>query len=312
MNHHRHISDAGDLITPRPEVRAGFLAMALEKSRRAGCYVEQGRALRAAAMQADKASDLLALRNIQPALLAAAGLSDKALSHLEEADKQEAIGRLVEEFLEPAGEDFVDELVYRFLLIKGDSFGGSMRNLAGFLAERFFKRSVISALRIRNLEFYWQSKRRKRWFGQDLLDGDVDDVNGIAWNLNGDRTLLFNKTVKLISKNIDICLLRSSYRDSKRALRKPAKYVVLGELKGGIDPAGADEHWKTARTALQRIIDGFSEVNQPVETLFIGAAIEKAMADEIWGWLESGKLSNTGNLTNRDHIAAVCCWLVEA
>ncbi len=28
------------------------------------------------------------------------------------------------------------------------------------------------------------------------------------------------------------------------------KTLMLGELKGGIDPAGADEHWKTANTVL--------------------------------------------------------------
>ena len=311
MKHIRHISSAEDLITPRAEIRAGFQAMALEKRRKAIPYVEQGWALRSAATQAKEASDLLDMENIHCALLTASGLSDKALNHLEDGDKKEAIAGLIEQFLDPAGDDFIDELVFRFLLVKGDSLGGSMRNLAGFLAERRFKRSVISALKLRKIEFFWESKRCKEWFAGDSLEDYVDDVNGIGWNLSGDRTLVFNKTVKLIRKNIDICLLSSSYRDCKLALSIPAKYVLLGELKGGIDPAGADEHWKTARTALERIIDGFEEENHHVETVFIGAAIEAAMADEIWEWLESGKLSNTGNLTNNSHIASVCGWLVD-
>ena len=60
--------------------------------------------------------------------------------------------------------------------------------------------------------------------------------------------------------------------------------LALGELKGGIDPAGADEHWKTARTALQRINDGFAGTG--IQTLFIGAAIVADMANEIWAMLQ--------------------------
>jgi hypothetical protein len=48
-----------------------------------------------------------------------------------------------------------------------------------------------------------------------------------------------------------------------------------------------------------------------VQTVFIGAAIEKAMSEEIWSWLQSGKLSNAGNLTNKDHVASVSDWLVR-
>lgn len=56
---------------------------------------------------------------------------------------------------------------------------------------------------------------------------------------------------------------------------KPEKYLALGELKGGIDPAGADEHWKTANSALQRIRTGFAKKSLTPYTFFIGAAIEK-------------------------------------
>ena len=33
-------------------------------------------------------------------------------------------------------------------------------------------------------------------------------------------------------------------------VENPKHYLACGELKGGIDPAGADEHWKTAGKAL--------------------------------------------------------------
>ena len=89
------------------------------------------------------------------------------------------------------------------------------------------------------------------------------------------------------------------------------KYLALGELKGGIDPAGADEHWKTARSSLERIISGFEKERHGVQIFFIAAAIARAMAEEIWEWLESGKLRNAGNLTNSDHVAGVCRWLID-
>ena len=54
---------------------------------------------------------------------------------------------------------------------------------------------------------------------------------------------------------------------------------MLGELKGGIDPAGADEHWKTGRAALDRILQTYKN---RIAVIFVGAAIEKAMAEELF------------------------------
>src|SRR5690606_10048928 len=127
---------------------------------------------------------------------------------------------------------------------------------------------------------------------------------GLHWKIGLPRTLVFNKGVKFIRKNIDICLVSSLPDQCADAMESAANYVALGELKGGIDPAGADEHWKTARSALDRITEGFSKEGQEIKTFFIGAAIERAMATEIWDWLQSGKLHNAGNLTDKDHVAA--------
>ncbi len=306
-----HIKSAKDLITTRAEVRAGFVAMALEKNRRAVPFVDEARALKVAALEAKKPADLLSILAIKPALLTASGLSDKALTHLQDYDKKEAIRGLIEQFLDPAGDDFVDELVYRFLLIRGDSLGGAMRNVAGYLAEQIFKRSVIAALRMRKKDFLWLSKKSKKWLKGDVLAEDIEDVIGIHWNGPAKRTLVLNKNVKFIKKNIDICLIEAPHDGWKKAMSTATNYVALGELKGGIDPAGADEHWKTARSALERISAGFSKEKHGINTFFIGAAIEAAMAEEIWDWLKAGKLENAGNLTDKDHVASVCGWLVE-
>jgi type II restriction enzyme len=57
---------------------------------------------------------------------------------------------------------------------------------------------------------------------------------------------------------VDLSLFSCSAKNLTREIIKiPSAYIALGELKGGIDPAGADEHWKTARTALNRIHEAF-------------------------------------------------------
>jgi len=185
--------------------------------------------------------------------------------------------------------------------------------MAGFLAEDKFKRSVIAALNLRKISFSWLSKNSDKWIAGEKLGAETEDIGGMCWKngKNVSRTLVFNKNVPLIKKNIDICLLASTSKEWEKLIKVASSYVSLGELKGGIDPAGADEHWKTARTALERIIKGFQSVEHKISTFFIGAAIEVAMASEIWEWLQSGKLNNAGNLTNPNHVASVCGWLVE-
>jgi hypothetical protein len=82
-------------------------------------------------------------------------------------------------------------------------------------------------------------------------------------------------------------------------------------LKGRIDPAGADEHWKTANTALDRIRKAFSRSKMKPKTFFIGAAIENAMAKEIFSQLKRKTLTNAANLTNEKQVFSLCRWLVS-
>jgi type II restriction enzyme len=91
----------------------------------------------------------------------------------------------------------------------------------------------------------------------------------------------------------------------------PSRYLALGELKGGIDPAGADEHWKTAGSALIRIRNGFQQETLFPKTFFIAAAIAKRMADELWEQLEQTTLSNAANLTDADQVSSLAHWLCE-
>lgn len=311
----RHLSGSDDLITPYAAVRAGFVAQALEKNRRATPFVEQARALKSVAVQAHTPADLLSFPEIQPALLTAAGVSDKAAGHLQPEDKAEAIQGLLKNFLEPAGAEFVEELVFRFLLTRGDTLGGSVRNIGGVLAQRKFTRAIISALRVNGIAYQWLHTFSNTWLPMPENDADIEiPLRGLSWQkLNGQaRTLIYNLTVPLVGKNVDLCLLNCAAGILAPAIyREYALYLALGELKGGIDPAGADEHWKTARTALSRIRQAFSDVGLVPRLFFVGAAIEKQMAGEIWKQLEENALSNAANLTNADQLTSLIRWLCD-
>jgi len=143
-----HLQSAQDLQTTYEAVRAGFVALALEKNRRATPYVAEARALKLAASKVKDAKDLTKVAAIRSGLLTAAGVSDKAAGHLQETDKDDAIAGLIGEFLEPAGVNFVEELVFRFLLTRGDALGGSMRNVGGFMAQCKLTRSLLAHLHL--------------------------------------------------------------------------------------------------------------------------------------------------------------------
>lgn len=143
-------------------------------------------------------------------------------------------------------------------------------------------------------------------------DADVElHLRGLTWTTKKHpRTLIYNRIVPIVRNNIDLCLFDCSPAALTRdVLNNPSAYIALGELKGGIDPAGADEHWKTARTALNRISTAFTENNHKPHTFFIGAAIEAKMASEIWGLLQNGSLGNAANLTDENQIASITRWL---
>ena len=314
MPYLRHLSSSDDLVTSSEEIRAGFVTLALERSRQATPFIEQARALKVTAMSAKHPNDLLKIEGIRTTLLTAAGFSEKATTHTEETDETAAIQSFIEKFLEPAGTNFVEELVYRFLLTRGDSLGGSMRNIAGKLAERKLTRAIISSLTLTKATYQWFHAASNTWIKEinDAVDIELS-LKGLSWEKKGKtRTLIYNRTIPIVRKNIDICLLHCTPDEiTPETYRTPEKFIAFGELKGGIDPAGADEHWKTAQTALARIRTAFASHNLSPDLFFIGAVIADSMAQEIWNQLEDGTLKNTANLTNPDQVASLSNWLVN-
>ena len=307
----RHISKSSDLVTTYEETRAGFVALALEKNRRATPFIEQARSLKSIASQAKKPADLLNFKSIQPALLTASGVSDKAIKFLSAENKVEAIQNLIAKYLEPAGSAFVEELVFRFLLTRGDTLGGSMRNVGGVMAGRKLTRATIANLSLCKVPYQWLHADSGEWLPQKKEDADIElYLTGLSWpKKNKCRTMIYNRKVPFLNKNVDLCLLDCNPQELSTAIKDPSRYIALGELKGGIDPAGADEHWKTARTSLIRIRKAFPDKSFLPHTFFVGAAIEKSMAEEIWHQLKDGTLSNAANLTDANQVASLCGWL---
>jgi type II restriction enzyme len=311
-----HLTSSKDLETTYESVRAGFVAQALEKNKRATPMVLEAKALKSKISKLKSPIELLKMEEIYHSLLTASGLSDKAIGHLKDEDKVNAINNLIEKFLEPAGEYFVDELIFRYLLVKGDSLGGQMRNVVGYLAEVKFMRALVATLNINDVEFYWLDSEKYIWAKKKEEDRNIEShTKGFYWkNGENNRTLLFNSTLKIVTKNIDLILINGDYRINGKGKKKSIegnKYIALGELKGGIDPAGADEHWKTAFSALARIKTSFREENLNPKTFFIGAAIAISMASEIWNQLENNLLDTACNLNGEEQLFSVCNWLIN-
>lgn len=306
-----------DLVTTREQTRTGFIEAALEKNRKALPYIEDAKTLKYYASQAKNPMQLLDIAKIRQGLITASGLSDKSLKYFSDSDKLDAIKKMIEEFLVPAGDGFIDELVYRYLLIRGDSLGGSMRNLVGAIAEMKLKRKLLSVLSMQQIQFYILLKSNKasnKWSSMSYENafGCANEISAITWSVDGiSKVLFFNCNIPLVRNNVDICLYKGDYNtfDGGNIVSNNNLAIMFGELKGGIDPAGADEHWKTGNTALTRIRTAFQEYN--IKTSFVDAAIEKKMAEEIYSQLEAGILSNAANLTYNEHLTSYCEWLVN-
>ena len=319
MSFNRFIIGPGALVTTHEQTRAGFLSIALEKNRLGDPYVQNAYAFRAMASAAKRPEELLDMEEVRPFLIAASGLSDKSLNYLDETDRTIAIQELIENFLKPAGEKFLDEAIYRYLLIKGDSVGGSMRNRIGALGKEKLTRSLLSTMHVRGIRYMWTSNFSSTvWNCMPEQESDGVGIEGnikaLSWeNVKGPRTVAFDLKLPIVTKNIDITVFDVSWREVQKGkiVNRPERILMCGELKSGIDPAGADEHWKTGNSALERIRTSFSRKGLSVKTSFVGAAIENSMAEEIFEQLTEGKMDNAANLNNPEQLTEYCNWVLD-
>lgn len=291
------IRSPNDLVTPIDVTQSGFLQQALRKAKEVNPYINHAKFLLDKLQQSPNPRSLIDIIEIRDDLITAAGFSDKSASYFSASELRDALLKILDEIESEAVIDWRTDIVYRFLLTRGDTLGGTMRNIMGAEAKSKFIEAILYALHSRDISpnlIYSRS--------------NPDKIQEISWS---NRILLFDKKPSLIGKNVDVILLRqSSIITSVTALlNQKDNYLVCGEIKGGIDPAGADEHWKTASGALTRIREKFQE-NQP-KLFFVGAAIEDSMAEEIFSQLQTGLLTHAANLNVPQQVSDLSSWLIS-
>jgi type II restriction enzyme len=277
--------------------QSGFLQQALRKTKEASPYVERAKQLLDKLQLVHEPQELIRIGEIRDDLVTAAGFSDKATNYFSSSELENALFEVLQEIERKAGPDWRTEIIYRFLLTRGDTLGGVMRNIMGAEAKAKFAEAILKALKSKDISPSIICSRT-----------NIDKVQQISWP---ERILLFDKKPKLIGKNVDVILLHQaeSHVSVTALLDRKDNYLVCGEVKGGIDPAGADEHWKTAYGALARIREKFQK-GQP-KLFFVGAAIENSMADEIFSQLQFGLLNHAANLNVSQQVSDLAAWLVS-
>jgi len=142
--------------------------------------------------------------------------------------------------------DAIEILTIGYSLVLGDSMGGSMRNLIGNIGED----------RIENV--------LNTKFGGQRVKSTESGRPKITKCSNPPRTLHWN--VKIPGqRNFDLVISKST------------TLISVLEIKSGIDPAGADEHWSTASSKLLKL----HQAMPSLKCGFAGAVIVDSTRREI-------------------------------
>ena len=315
MPYRAHLRGAEDLITSSEQARAALIAFLVEKAESAIPLIEQAKALRVAALTCQSASDLQQRRDIRPAILLAAGLTGVESQRLHDGFKDAAVRALIDDYLLPRGEHFVDELVYRFLLSKGMGLTKTLRKLVTLIANRNIARGVAAALLLRDIPVLLKRTNTAAWQNWDAASEDPPlGVRGVAWaGKDGPRTLLFNSRVAAVGRSVNVVLKRFSSVDEEAgaSANHPSLYLALGEVKCEFDPAVTAENWDNIRTSLERIKTKFDEHGLAPYTFYIGGMITEQAAAELWQMLQDGELSNAANSNDEIQLGSICQWLIQ-
>ena len=309
------VTSPDSLVTTHEAYRASLLEIALFKNKESIPYLDKAKALYVTLKKnTTRCEDVLLMSEIREAVLEAAGISQKTKKFLSEEDKSILLKKFIDEVIAKTGKKYADEIVFRYLMAVGEQLGGHMRNCIGNLARAKLVRQIIAQLKISGIAFKLFFDGDKTWSTEAKYKPEgAESVKAVSWRSGSHvRTFLNNVNVSGLSKNVDIVLLEKEIatvrgEELKKALADSKDILMMGELKGGIDPAGGDEHWKTARGALERIRKAYKRV----DILFICASIEKAMAKEIYSMFQMGDLNCVANLTDENQLSSACEWVVK-
>ncbi len=295
------ITCPGDLVTGVDLARRGFLLDALERRDRTSRHIDAARHLRSLLEGvADSSLVWTALRTKRKALLAASGLSDRFPGRLALPEREGIPDNMPERHLLPSGDGFREELTYRYLLAHAGAFEGGMRNLGETLGKRMVTEKLASALGTSGI---------KATFDRGTTPDDHAAVRSISWKgEKGARSLWLDKTVPQTGTSVGFVLVKGRATGG-RLPSGAGSYLAVGEMKAGIDLSAADERWKAANSALDRLRRTFGAA--PPRVFFVGAAISPGIAEEIYDQLVSRKLNHAANFLVDDQLSALCEWLVS-
>ena len=305
----KYITSPESLVTSKEQTENAFINVVKEKQKNLDNVCIEVKKVRCALDKIKTVNELKKCKELRQVILMAAGLSEKAINLLSTDSKD----KIFNDFIATLSEsEFREEILNRYLIVKGDSFGGSIRNKIGIRGEILLVFSVLKVLKEKSIDFDILEKKSKGWTKNTY--SNIENIVAIHWEVeNQHRLLLLRRTIPLISKNVDICLCNSSISEYETAniLEDIDKMLMLGEIKSGAAPAGADEHWKTANTALNRIREGYQKHKKCPKTSFLANSITLHMAKEIYSQLNSGVLSNAANLNNQNQLKEYCNWLIS-
>lgn len=277
-----------NLITTQANINKGFLWQARKKRELSQISLKQSREAKTKLKKATSFDDIYNDQILFDFLVGALMLSKKSISNLD-FDNVKLLVETEIDFKKLNEQNYINLLEKNYLLMCGESIGGQMRNRIGKKGEELFIEKIKYLLDDKNVKYKMEYSKS-------------GNLNSIVWN---NRTIIFNKKSNFINKSVDFIVLKLT--NGTYDLEDPDSYCCAGELKSGIDPAGADEHWKTAMAALKRISFSFKSIELKTPPLyFIGGAISNFMATEIIGLLKKDKLQYAANLNHSDQLERIC------
>ena len=241
---------------------------------------------------------LLTDAGIREFLLTACMLSKKSLGHISISEQDNLISNCID-FTRINDPSYERDLVNRYFLTSGDALGGVMRNAVGQAAQNLLTNHILQYL-------------QNNGYQVSINQNNTGKITDLTWIDNNEkRTIIFDKKPNFLGKSVDFIVVQGQ-GGHLGSIHNIDEVIACGELKGGVDPAGADEHWKTARSALDRIAQVYIDNNRTIpELYFVGAAIEVSMSQEIFSYLQAGRLTGAANLMKTNQLDEVVSLIVQ-
>ena len=253
-------------LTTQQEIIQGFTLQFLTKwdqlivNRYAGPIINFENNLQA--IQATTLSDFVRQLNgnILDNCYTAIGASDKAKQHL--PTSANTIRGYITNALTIAQvttiSSAINMLTIGFSLISGDSLGGSSRNLVGNRGE-----DIIQVILINNFA------------GVTIASNSAGRPKITQFtNNNSNYFVHWNKRIPIAGKNYDF-IITNNQNFSENDI------IGVLEIKSGCDPAGADEHWNTAKGKLSTLNTANPAINCGFASIIIDQTVRNHIAQEI-------------------------------